>query len=58
MCAGSSMAATCSAARISSASNWDRTDETTPLVIDPVLVFSSYLGGTSVDIGRRIAVTR
>ncbi len=31
-------------------------DETRPLVIDPVLVFSSYLGGTGTEIGRGIAV--
>jgi Beta-propeller repeat len=31
-------------------------DTTKPLVIDPVLAFSSYLGGTHADIGERIAV--
>lgn len=31
-------------------------DATKPLVIDPVLAFSSYLGGTLADIGERIAV--
>jgi hypothetical protein len=31
-------------------------DETRPLVIDPVLVYSSYLGGTGSDQGNGIAV--
>jgi hypothetical protein len=31
-------------------------DETKPLVIDPVLAFSSYLGGTHADSGQGIAV--
>lgn len=31
-------------------------DVTAPLVIDPVLVYSSYLGGTGQDIGNGIAV--
>jgi hypothetical protein len=31
-------------------------DQTKPLVIDPVLAFSSYLGGTRSDIGERLAV--
>jgi hypothetical protein len=31
-------------------------DETKPLVIDPVLEFSSYLGGTLTEIGNGIAV--
>ena len=31
-------------------------DETRPLVIDPILVYSTYLGGASVDEGNDIAV--
>jgi hypothetical protein len=31
-------------------------DVTSPLIIDPVLVYSSYLGGTSSDRGNHIAV--
>jgi Calx-beta domain-containing protein/beta-propeller repeat-containing protein/uncharacterized protein DUF4214 len=34
----------------------DDYDRVRPLVIDPVLVYSTYLGGTSVDIGYTIAV--
>ena len=33
-----------------------RYDTTHPLVIDPILVYSSYLGGSSTDVGRAIAV--
>ena len=31
-------------------------DRALPLVIDPILVFSTYLGGNAADIGRAIAV--
>lgn len=31
-------------------------DASKPLVIDPVLTYSTYLGGTSFDIGTRVAV--
>jgi hypothetical protein len=31
-------------------------DRTRPLIIDPVLAFSSYLGGSGADLGERIAV--
>jgi hypothetical protein len=31
-------------------------DRTRPLVIDPVLIYSTYLGGSDVDVGRGIAV--
>ena len=31
-------------------------DRTAPLVIDPVLVYSTYLGGSGADVGRDIAV--
>jgi hypothetical protein len=33
-----------------------RYDATQPLIIDPVLVYSSYIGGSGLDAGNGIAV--
>lgn len=36
----------------------DRYDATKPLVIDPVFVYSTYLGGSDIDIGNGIKTTK
>ena len=50
------MAASCCAAPVRPASGWRAYDHSQALVIDPVIVRSTYLGGKGKDLGYSIAV--